>query len=535
MDDAIIQSNGRIAALQEFLFKYEDALNRVPGLEIDRYAIGNSETGAVDDMMGQGTAAALERLVVVSQLAGDSLNDISDLGVDAFDNISTEFTNTTSSFIFSFLCTIGAIDTSDAKKFKDDLAPISKGGELQHLYKANKTGNVRVIVDDYQSAQPEERIRVIPDEGAPVLLVEENSPDSGSRKEPEPVQPDPGAPIVVAEAAGGSDALKGDDDIISVAEEFDVDAHGARVHMGGAGVIPAAFIESPQAISAPFHMAVDHSAAPANISVTVTAENIVALSEKDSISPHEQQIIGAYMVEYAQRSAESGLTDALTRLEQAEADLENYPQRFATLKGNIENLAALLDARLETGYRAKDATQVPALKDQVLEFDVTIDGKTTSHKMSMREIEDSESFHIFSPSSWRFSSAEQKQIYAAGRAAYQDLLEKTPLLEGMSVAQAIDAYNEKSPLIHGDRGGRQPVSENFASDFHKYHKPIHFGTLSQRTQAELGAAQEEVNRIESKLNETPITLSVPNPDFQGGVEFQDISSPENRHNAVWNI
>ncbi|MCK5384915.1 MAG: hypothetical protein KAJ29_05010 [Alphaproteobacteria bacterium] len=136
----VIQSNGKIAVLQQFMFENRDLLDKISGVDIDPRKIGNSKTGDIDDLLGKGTSTALQSMLIAAQLKA---------GVDPKE-ISNEFNDTTKEMLRDLLVEKG-INVEQVDQFIEDTVHISKGGELAHIYRGEINVNLGATYKEHEA------------------------------------------------------------------------------------------------------------------------------------------------------------------------------------------------------------------------------------------------------------------------------------------------------------------------------------------------------------------------------------------------
>ncbi len=182
MAEKIIQSNGRTGNIQQFMLDNKAALDKIPGVDINTSVLVKNGTNQVDDILGSGTASALESLLYAAQIKAR---------VPA-DQITSELNDTTKGHLRELLTEQGMGDEIVSKFIKDADA-IVNDGELGSYYQSLAKADASAIRKAYEasdvSAEPKpsppeekEEIKDIKPTG-PTVIVQEDAPEPAPERE----------------------------------------------------------------------------------------------------------------------------------------------------------------------------------------------------------------------------------------------------------------------------------------------------------------------------------------------------------------
>ncbi len=121
-----IQSNGRIGVLQQFMFENEALLDKIPGIDIERTKIG-SKTGEIDNILGKGTATAIESILMAA-----GIPEGSDFNADAQAKLSEFLTK-------------NGMNAAQVSTFVKDVGVVVNDKDLGPIYQRNAKADTVAI------------------------------------------------------------------------------------------------------------------------------------------------------------------------------------------------------------------------------------------------------------------------------------------------------------------------------------------------------------------------------------------------------
>ncbi len=415
-----IQSDGRIAVLQQFLFENEDLLNKIPGVHIDRTKIGDS-AGHIDDLLGKGTSSALESLLIAAQI---------DAGVTA-DKITDEFNDTTRKQLRKFLVARG-VDAEDVKQFIKDTVCISKNGELAHLYKGLANADQAAIRKAFDEKQ---------DNNEQKTPEPESDEEKKGEKTPETKRPVTSRTMVVKKDDRGTDQTS------------------ERLSNHTTKVISQS-LPSFRGLGEPFFTAnVYTGSVPLDITkpgdISVTMADIKKIEAKDNPSPDERKLVAIVEHKHAERLASNPDYQKLKKqIAEYERDIySNHDDMQECMKDLKKTAMALDKVRDEYG-------------NQSFYFNAKVDGEVRTFHLSMNQLKNGNIQYTDSNGNVEKVGMLEFIDKAAVRKAGLEAFNKLMMKHVPEYAQQVAEYNEKAKRFVDKNYKCRSVTENFEEHYH---------------------------------------------------------------------